>query len=87
LYWRAHYIESKTAILSDGEIFPRMGDYPTSFALSTLYPKLDDSSEINYWFFRLYKHFNNEREDIISGKKIEDSQYFSFRDMISLNEY
>jgi hypothetical protein len=47
LYWRAPYIEPKTAILSDGEIFPRMGDYPTSFALSTLYPKLDDTRELN----------------------------------------
>jgi len=85
LYWRAPYIEPKTAVLSDGEIFPRMGGYPTSFALSTLYPKLDDSREINYWFFRLYKHFNNEREDIISGMKIEDSQYSSYFSSSSLD--
>ena len=77
LYWRAPYIEPKTAILSDGEIFPRMGDYPTAFALSTLYPKLDDTRELNYWFFRLYKHFNDNRDDLISGMQLKDSQYSS----------
>jgi len=77
LYWRAPYILPNTAILSDGEIFPRMGEYPTSFALNTLYPRAEDSKDLNYWFFSLNKRFNERREDLIKGTVLRDSQYSS----------
>jgi hypothetical protein len=65
LYWRAPYIAPGTAILSAGEILPRMGEYPTSFALSTLYPESEQVEELKYYFFNLEKHFDTQLEDLI----------------------
>ena len=77
LFWRAPFIEPGTAIFSEGEIFPFMGEYPTSFALGTLYPKTDNSHHINYWFFGLYNHFADRLDSLSQGLHIEDSAYTS----------
>jgi len=77
LRWRAPYIQPGTALLSSGEIFPRMGEYPTAFALSTLYPKTQDSSALNYYFFSLSRHFDTEREDLIRGMRLRKVAYSS----------
>ena len=77
LFWRAPYIEPGTAILSDGEIFPFMGEYPTSFALGTLYPRLESLQGINYWFFGLHNHFEDNLDRLIQGVQIEDAAYTS----------
>ncbi len=71
LYWRAPYIEEHTTILSDEEIFPYMGEYPTSFALGNLYPKQDRSLELNYWFYSILRRFNYQIEDLVSGLPFE----------------
>ncbi|OGO71084.1 MAG: hypothetical protein A2Z49_10900 [Chloroflexi bacterium RBG_19FT_COMBO_56_12] len=71
LYWRAPYIEPNTALLSDEEIFPYMGEYPTAFALGNLYPKYDGSLSVNYWFYSLLRRFNDQRADLISGLPFE----------------
>ena len=76
LYWRAPYITPGTAILSDGEIFSYMGEYPTSFALGTLYLQPDDvPQEPGYWFFGLYKNFDDQRDDLIRGTPISSQTY------------
>jgi hypothetical protein len=78
LYWRAPYILPDTALLSDGEFLPYMGEYPTAFAVSTLYPKQDAaSSSIDHWYFSLYKHFDAQRQDLVRGMTLEDSTYSS----------
>ncbi|HLF90001.1 MAG TPA: hypothetical protein VI451_13715 [Anaerolineales bacterium] len=76
LSWRAPYIEPGTAILSDGEIFNYMGEYPTSFALGILYQKPDDVPQNpKYWFFGLNKHFETDFEELVEGKQISSRTY------------
>lgn len=77
LYWRAPYIQPDTALLSNGEIFPRMGEYPTAFALSTLYPKPQNTTSLNYYFYSLSKHFDTEIEDLIQGMPLQKAAYSS----------
>ena len=77
LYWRAPYIAPGTAILSAGEILPRMGEYPTSFALSTLYPESEQVEELKYYFFNLEKHFDTQLEDLIQGMPLRKVAYSS----------
>jgi hypothetical protein len=77
LRWRAPYIEPSTALLSSSEIFPRMGEYPTSFALSTLYPEHEDNRELNYYFYSLSSHFDTQREDLIQGMRLRRVAYSS----------
>jgi hypothetical protein len=67
LYWRAPYIQPETTLLSDEEIFPYMGEYPTSFALGNLYPRQDNSLYLNYWFYSILRRFNEQVEDLQSG--------------------
>jgi hypothetical protein len=77
LYWRAPYIEPGTAILSAGEILPRMGDYPTSFALSTLYPESQNRDVLKYYFFNLEADFATEIEDLRQGMALRKVAYSS----------
>ncbi len=74
---RAPYIKPNTAILSDSELFPRMGEYPTAFALNSLYSKQTNSRDLDYWFFGLYRGFNEEREELIEGIPLDDAQFSS----------
>ena len=77
LRWRAPYIEPSTALLSSSEIFPRMGEYPTAFALSTLYPKHENNRDLNYYFYSLSSHFDTQREDLIRGMRLRKVAYSS----------
>jgi hypothetical protein len=74
---RAPYIKPNTAIFSDSELFPRMGEYPTTFALNSLYSRQDDSRDLDYWFFGLYRGFNEERQDLVEGIELTDAQFSS----------
>jgi hypothetical protein len=74
---RAPYIKPDTAILSDSELFPRMGEYPTAFALNSLYSRQKESRDLDYWFFGLYRGFNEEREELIEGITLADAQFSS----------
>jgi hypothetical protein len=77
LSWRAPYIAPGTAILSAGEVLPYMGEYPTSFALSTLYPESVQPGGLNYYFFNLEKHFATGVEDLIGGIPLSKTAYSS----------
>jgi len=67
LYWRAPYIQPNTALLSDEEVLPYMGEYPTAYALSTLYPKYDEKIDVPYWFYDVTRRFPDQVEDLASG--------------------
>lgn len=77
LYWRVPNIVPGTAVLSAGEILPRMGEYPTSFALSTIYPGSGPVEELRYYFFNLEKHFDTELEDLVQGMPLRKVAYSS----------
>ncbi len=60
LTWRAPFIEPGTAIITDQEILGYMGDYPTSFALNTIY----DTKSLRpspYWFFAMSENLGYRR--------------------------
>ena len=68
LYWRAPYILPNTALLSEEEVLPYMGEYPTAFALSTLYPKYDEKIDVPYWFFNApLAVFRSGLDELASG--------------------
>ena len=70
LTWRAPSIEPGTAIVANEEILGYMGDYPTSFAINTMYESQQLNS-IPYWFFALSENFNSSASPITSGGLLE----------------
>jgi hypothetical protein len=77
LYWRAPYIEPGTTILSDGEIFSKMTEIETSFAISTLYPKNNDAFALDYWFFSLSRRFSDNMADLVKGIPVWYNKFYS----------
>lgn len=69
LVLRIPALETNTAIVAEGEIFPHMGDYPTAYAINTMFSvqggDLDD--HVGYWFFSITSNFENRTEDFING--------------------
>lgn len=66
LAWRAPALEANTLILSDGEVFSKMGVYPTSFALNVLYPQ-SDPEQPSYWFIPIRKFFGTRIDQMLDG--------------------
>ena len=54
LVQRVPDLEPGTAIISAGEIFPVMGEYPTSYAINTIYSRVKTAEETQYWFFSIF---------------------------------
>jgi hypothetical protein len=77
LYWRAPYIEPGTTILSDGEIFSKMTEIETSFAISTLYPKNNDAFALDYWFFSLSRRFSDKMADLVKGIPVWYNKFYT----------
>lgn len=71
LYLRAPEIAQNTAILSEGELFLYMGDYPTAYGINVIYtPKgngFENSRVAHYWFFPLAEFYRNFNE-YLNGK-------------------
>jgi hypothetical protein len=58
LSWRAPGLAAQTTLLSAGEGFSFMGDWPTSSAINILYPKYDLPHEnVSYWYSILHQDF------------------------------
>lgn len=51
LYWRAPKIQPGTAFISDSEFLSYMGNYPSAFAINTLYPKQTPPEQVDFWLF------------------------------------
>lgn len=76
LTWRAPYIKPGTAIITDQEILSYMGDYPTSFALNTIY----DTKPLRpspYWFFAMSENLNTDADSLIEGVDLSAKKYAS----------
>jgi hypothetical protein len=71
LFWRAPNIQNQTPIYSEGAIFPYTGDYPTAFAINTLYNKNPDSTELSYWFFELDEKFYKDSKTLLAGTELQ----------------
>jgi hypothetical protein len=77
LYWRAPYLKSGTAILSDNEFLPKFGVYPTSFAINLLYPSEKSFPKLDYWFFTIYKYFPGQVNQLVKGIPITQGHWYS----------
>jgi hypothetical protein len=76
LTWRAPSIEPGTAIITDQEILGYMGDYPTSFALNTIY----DTKSLRpspYWFFAMSENLTTGAGSLVAGVELEARKYAS----------
>lgn len=76
LTWRAPYIEPGTAIITDQEILSYMGDYPTSFALQTIY----DTKSLRpspYWFFAMSENLGTDAASLAEGGELTAKKYAS----------
>ena len=76
LTWRAPYIEPGTAIVTDQEILGYMGDYPTSFAIQTIY----DTKSFRpspYWFFAMSENVGTGAESLVEGVQLTAQKYAS----------
>jgi hypothetical protein len=76
LTWRAPYIKPGTAIITDQEILGYMGDYPTSFALNTIY----DTKSLRpspYWFFAMSENLSTDADSLVSGVELKAKKYAS----------
>jgi len=71
LYWRVPDLESDTPIYSEGAIFSFTGDYPTSFAINTLYDQKNSQTDLNYWFFELDEKFFKDPKSLLQGTDIK----------------
>ncbi|NJC97435.1 MAG: hypothetical protein C3F07_21215 [Anaerolineales bacterium] len=62
-----------SAIIADGEILYYMGDYPTAYAINTVYadPQSASSREANYWFFGISTNFSSDLDEFMGGMPID----------------
>ena len=81
LVWRAPNLAPGTALMSNHELFSKMGVYPTSMAINLLYPQsraaldteADKYSRVSYWFYSVEKYFYQTEDDLarfIQGEPI-----------------
>jgi len=73
LYWRAPWIEPKTAIMAYAEILPKMGLYSTASGINLIYAGQKDSSALDYWFFSISRPFSYRMAELLHGSKIKNT--------------
>lgn len=58
-----------TALVAEGEILPLMGDYPTAYAINTLYarPRGEEPGRARYWFYGMTTNFGKNYRDFGQG--------------------
>lgn len=66
-------LQPGTAIVADQEILYYMGDYPTAYAINTIYtdPFTDTDQYIDYWFFSMTTNFGEEMDGFLDGTDID----------------
>ena len=73
LILRVPALQPNSAIIAQGEILTFMGDYPTAYAINTLYtPRLGkQDNQVDYWFFGITTNFNKEISAFMHGMDID----------------
>ncbi len=58
-----------TALVAEGEILSLMGDYPTAYAINTLYARQDSEEfgRMRYWFYGLNTNFSRDYDEFVQG--------------------
>jgi hypothetical protein len=77
LILRAPSIAPKTAFLAKDEFLGLMGDYPTAFALNTLYaePLSATTHEARTWLFVVDSNFGGRVDGLLSGMPLQDEKH------------
>ena len=77
LVLRAPSIAPHTTFLAEEEFLGLMGDYPTSFAINTIYatPGQTTTSEAKAWLFLIVSNFGGRIEGLLSGLPMEDTKH------------
>lgn len=58
-----------TALVSEGEVLSLMGDYPTAYAINTIYARrgAEEQEHMKYWFYGLSTNFSKDYEEYVQG--------------------
>ena len=66
-------LKPNSAIIAEGEILSYMGDYPTAYAINTIYsqPISDRDNFVDYWFFGITTNFSKNLNSILDGTDID----------------
>ncbi len=76
LTWRAPALAPQTAILSEQEILPIMGDYPTAFAINAIYARPSSlEKRIPYWYFPILGNLDRHMEDLAQGEPLRANKF------------
>ena len=73
LIWRAPSIQPGTAIIANEEILGYMGDYPTSFALNTVY-EAHRFNNVPLWFFAFSGNYSSGISQAVSEDELAAQQ-------------
>lgn len=77
LKWRAPGLQANTSILSNNELFGKVGVYPTSFMLNLFYPTVQPMPQLDYWFYTLHKYFPNNLGDLATGMEVSQGHWYA----------
>jgi len=66
-------LKPNSAIIAEGEILSYMGDYPTAYAINTIYsqPLSDHDNFVDYWFFGITTNFSKNLDRVLDGTEID----------------
>ncbi len=58
-----------TALVAEGEVLSLMGDYPTAYAINTLYARqgAEEQGRMRFWFYGLNTNFSRDYEEFVQG--------------------
>lgn len=70
LILRVPSIESNSLISSEQEFLPKVGGYPLSYALNTMYGRDGNTGILNYYYVNLSKEYDGRLEDFTKGEMI-----------------
>jgi hypothetical protein len=79
LTWRIPALEPNTALVSNQEVLPLMGDYPLGFALGSIYQAPRNAQmEIPLWYFAISSSLGGQVQPLLVGQALTDQQHSTF---------
>jgi len=62
-------ITPNTALVAENEVLSLMGDYPTAYAINTLYARqnAEEAGRMRYWFYGITTNFSRDYEEFVQG--------------------
>ena len=75
LQLRIPALQPGTPIVAGEEILYYMGDYPTAYAINTIFSKpfSDTDPKIDYWFYSITTNFNEKKDAFLHGMPVEST--------------